>query len=434
MIARWMMSATLFAALCGIAALAIERALRAFHRPTRTPWAVALACAATWPVLAPLFLHASQASVTMSQPSAVGTALVSSENATWLNFTWLAQLDRTFAYSWGIASTLLVLQMVLAIRTLHRLQRDAPRAVVSGEPVIIDDSIGPAVVGLVHPTIVIPSWLLELDDALRMLVLRHEREHCLARDPGLVWLSVVTTTLLPWNVALWWIAHQLRFAIEMDCDSRTMRNNGDRTQYARLLLLIAQRTSSARFVPRLAISQSQLGRRLVAMHSTPVRHPARRAALAGTIATLAIAAACSPRLASNFTAPAPEVATAEPMIVIPPITPNNGKPVSIPSTTPFFEFQVERAVAMRAGFVGPLYPKRLRDAKVEGTVLAQFVVDTTGTPEPNTFKVLQSSNRLFAEAVRDALAQMQFTPALVGGRPVKQLLQQPFMFALRKHK
>ena len=429
-----MMSATLFAALCGIAALAIERALRAFHRPTRTPWAVALACSATWPVLAPLFLHASQASVTMSQPSAVGTALVSSENATWLNFTWLAQLDRTFAYSWAIASTLLVLQMVLAIRTLHRLQRDAPRAVVSGEPVIIDDSIGPAVVGLVHPTIVIPSWLLELDDALRMLVLRHEREHCLARDPELVWLSVVTTTLLPWNVALWWIAQQLRFAIEMDCDSRTMRNKGDRTQYARLLLLIAQRTAWARFVPMLRTTQSQLGRRIFAMQSTSVRHPARRAALAGTIATLAIAAACSPRIASNFTSPNPEVATAEPVRVIAPISPSDGKPASVPSGAPYFEFQVERAVTLRVGSVGPKYPQSLKDAKVEGTVLAQFVVDTTGTPEPHTFKVLQSSNPLFAEAVRDALAQMQFTPALVGGRPVKQLLQQPFMFALRKHK
>lgn len=89
---------------------------------------------------------------------------------------------------------------------------------------------------------------------------------------------------------------------------------------------------------------------------------------------------------------------------------------------------------MRAGSLGPKYPKSLKDAKVEGTVLAQFVVDTTGAPEPSTFKVLKSSNPLFDEAVRDALAQMQFIPAMVGGRPVKQLLQQPFLFSLKEPK
>lgn len=434
MIARWIVGATLFAALCGIAALAIERALRAFGRPARTSWAFALGCSATWPIIAPLVLRASPVSVSTGTSVAVGTVLVAPKADAWFNLDWLAQFDQAFVLRWCIASALLLMQMMLAIRTLRRLQRDGQRIIVGGHVVLINDSFGPAALGLAHPTIVIPSWLLQLDDALRLLVLRHEREHCLARDPALVWLTVVTTTLLPWNVALWWIAQRLRLAMEVDCDARTLRMDGDRTQYARLLLLIAQRASSTRFIPMLSTSQSQLRRRIIAMQSNRVRHPARRAALAGTIASLAIAAACSPRIASNLTAPTPQVATAEPVVVSAPSAPSKGKPTSIPTGTPYVEFQVERAATMRAGSVGPKYPKSLMDAKVEGTVLAQFVVDTTGTAEPSTFRVLNSSNPLFVEAVRDALAQMQFMPALVGGRPVKQLLQQPFMFALNNKK
>ena len=68
----------------------------------------------------------------------------------------------------------------------------------------------------------------------------------------------------------------------------------------------------------------------------------------------------------------------------------------------------------------------------EGTVLAQFVVDTTGRAEMNTFKVLKSDNDLFSNAVKNALQRMRFLPAEVGGRKVKQLVQQPFQFSLNR--
>ena len=45
---------------------------------------------------------------------------------------------------------------------------------------------------------------------------------------------------------------------------------------------------------------------------------------------------------------------------------------------PYFEFQVEKQVAADPGHRQPRYPDMLRSANVEGEVLAQFVVDTTG--------------------------------------------------------
>jgi TonB family protein len=96
----------------------------------------------------------------------------------------------------------------------------------------------------------------------------------------------------------------------------------------------------------------------------------------------------------------------------------------------FFEFQVERQATPAPGNPSPRYPDLLRSAGVDGTVLAQFVVDTAGHPDMLTFKVLKSTHDLFTASVRAALATMRFSPAQVGGRSVKQLIQMPFEFSM----
>jgi protein TonB len=108
-----------------------------------------------------------------------------------------------------------------------------------------------------------------------------------------------------------------------------------------------------------------------------------------------------------------------------------GKAV-VQSDQPYFEFQVEKPVVPAPGSTQPRYPDMLRQAGVEGEVLAQFVVDTTGRAEPNSLKILKSSHDLFIQSVKNALPQMKFIPAEVGGRKVKQLVQQPFSFSISK--
>ena len=109
-----------------------------------------------------------------------------------------------------------------------------------------------------------------------------------------------------------------------------------------------------------------------------------------------------------------------------------GTPQPVNTDQPYFEFQVEKQVAPLPNNPGPRYPDMLRSANVEGEVLAQFVVDTTGRAEMSTFKVLKSSHDLFTNAVKSALSNMRFYPAEVGGRKVKQLVQMPFQFSLTK--
>ena len=93
---------------------------------------------------------------------------------------------------------------------------------------------------------------------------------------------------------------------------------------------------------------------------------------------------------------------------------------------------VDRVVAPLAGNPSPPYPTRLSNAGVEGEVLARFVVDTTGRVEVSTIDIQQASHALFGEAVRRWLAQNRYSPALAGGRPVRQLVEQRVGFTLRR--
>ena len=69
---------------------------------------------------------------------------------------------------------------------------------------------------------------------------------------------------------------------------------------------------------------------------------------------------------------------------------------------------------------------------MEGEVQVRFVVGANGRVEPGSIAVTTSPHRLFTESVRSALLDARFRPAEVGGRPVRQLVAQSFMFRLAR--
>jgi protein TonB len=62
--------------------------------------------------------------------------------------------------------------------------------------------------------------------------------------------------------------------------------------------------------------------------------------------------------------------------------------------------------------------------------VARFVVDTTGYVTRKSVTIERATNDTFADAVRTALPDMRFTPAELDGRKVRQLVEQPFVFAI----
>ena len=67
---------------------------------------------------------------------------------------------------------------------------------------------------------------------------------------------------------------------------------------------------------------------------------------------------------------------------------------------------------------------------VEGTVVARYIVDTTGFADTTSFEVIRSTNPEFIRSVRDALPYMRFSPAKIGSHKVRQLVEQPFTFRI----
>jgi len=82
--------------------------------------------------------------------------------------------------------------------------------------------------------------------------------------------------------------------------------------------------------------------------------------------------------------------------------------------------------------VTPRYPEPLRAAGIDGRVLVRFTVDTTGGIDPRSIEVLASTNELFTQSVRAALAGFRFTPSMWRGRRVRAAAEMPFEFVLNR--
>jgi protein TonB len=112
--------------------------------------------------------------------------------------------------------------------------------------------------------------------------------------------------------------------------------------------------------------------------------------------------------------------------------PGGGIGLASPTNDVYSAALVEKAAAPQPGNPAPVYPAAMRSAQIEGTVLATFVVDTMGRAEPATIHVAEATHPLFGEAVRQSLLRSRYLPAIVGGRPVRQLVEQRFSFTLNR--
>lgn len=79
----------------------------------------------------------------------------------------------------------------------------------------------------------------------------------------------------------------------------------------------------------------------------------------------------------------------------------------------------------------PVYPELLRQAGVQGRVVLEAVVDTTGRVLAPSILVVSATNPGFVAPARQALLTTLFRPAMVGGRPVPMRVRIPYEFTIR---
>ena len=299
MIAVWMLYCLGIGVVFSVVGYAFERGLHYAGRPTRWAWVIALAGSYLIPAAAWL---RPDAFATLAAPIPVvaesGPSLPATTTSTVLDqppppvFS-LSDFDRPLSWVWGIASLAMLLALATAATRLAALRRQWRQAAVDGREVLVSPNVGPAVVGLWSPRVVLPEWALELSERERELMLAHEDEHVRAADPALLAAALVAVLVAPWNLALWWQWRRLRLAVEMDCDARVLAEGRSAPAYGELLLRVGHRRNTqllgvAAFGEPVSFLESRIHRMLAAM--PPWRWLG--AAAASAVAAGAIIGAC----------------------------------------------------------------------------------------------------------------------------------------------
>ena len=334
----WTLYVLFAGSLVACAALAVDGILRRTQLPTRWVWVTALsgivALAAAAPrapvqgrgpgmsAIAPTTLRATgaaaDASIVASMNRAIAAIGASANDVLKeANARVPSSIVMPLAAAWAlISSVLLVVIIVVNRRTSHE-RRAWPLTRMFDTEVRIAPEAGPAVVGLARPEIVLPRWLLLRSREEQRLVVVHEREHVAARDQLLPVGGWIVAALLPWHPAVWWSLSRLRLAVELDCDSRVLRNQGVQARsYGTLLIDIAGQCAGHR-VGALALADrpSHLERRLLAMQPTRTRFLLLRSGTLTAIAALSILVACEARMPTSADVENMDVTSAEKAMV-----------------------------------------------------------------------------------------------------------------------
>lgn len=273
----WVLHCVAVAALLGSAAWVGEWVLRGLGRQARWVWGVALLASLLLPLagwlgwvpsagwlgwsvwgLADGWLpDAASSGVGAGAAASLESALVSalpggatswfdslrSGPSSWLAWVTSLSLGRVLVVGWLLSTGALVVVLLLSSWRLGRARGSWRVAVVDGVSVLVSRELGPAALGIIRSAIVLPGWVLDLDERARRLILRHEAEHLRAGDPRLLFAGLVGVSLMPWNPVLWCQFSRLRQALELDCDARVLRSEPDAHRYGMLLLDVGRRRS-----------------------------------------------------------------------------------------------------------------------------------------------------------------------------------------------
>jgi beta-lactamase regulating signal transducer with metallopeptidase domain len=307
----WILWSNAVAMMIALAAAALDRAASFLELPRRFIWVAAVLAAIIVPTAVGMRRAAVVPRASFAVADSIPTATLAVVRAASSGSTPSAEVPRDLVSRWSafasradawaaracIAASglLLSLLVIAAIRLRAWRSRWTTTTTEIGE-VYVARNVGPAVFGVLHPRIVIPAWVLAIENRPRELLLRHELEHLRAGDTRVLLGAELALAAFPWNAALWWIARRLRLAVELDCDARVVRPSGYARDYGSMLLDVGERhITPLPFLVSL-LESSGLEARIEALTAVrPVRPIARSLPLL-TTATVSLAAiAWTPR-------------------------------------------------------------------------------------------------------------------------------------------
>src|SRR5215831_10995949 len=298
----WIVYVLVITLLLSGAALAAEYATRLRHNGrSRWVWALTIVASLIIPTLIASVSVQAQSLLTPTVPRKAmplrELTTIKVVPLTWVhehtgNFAAVHNENRILQRTWVSVSVALFAALIANGAYVFWCKRRWKTGTVAGAPVYIAPDVGPAVVGLLRPRIVVPAWLNEASPSHQAMVIAHEQAHLAGYDPQLLTVALCLVVLMPWNLPLWWLLHRLRYAIEVDCDARVLKSGLNTRQYGEMLIDVSQRPSSyIGAVAAMSESRSFLEERITLMMRVPTRWGSLATVAFGSIALTLVAVA-----------------------------------------------------------------------------------------------------------------------------------------------
>lgn len=78
------------------------------------------------------------------------------------------------------------------------------------------------------------------------------------------------------------------------------------------------------------------------------------------------------------------------------------------------------------------YPDELRRSQIEGSVVVEARIDSTGRVETGSLRIVETSDPRFDEAAKEYVTNSRYRPARVDGRRVAMSIRVPVKFDLHR--
>ena len=306
----WMLYCIVVGALLVAAARAAEWVASLAGLPVRWTWAVAIMITFALGAVAPLRRTAVRQEAPVS--SAGASVTLPLESIAEIEQRLPSSTNSYVVVAWAIASVALMVLIAGVHARVRRAGAAWPVADLHGTRVRVSPRVGPVVVGVSRPEIVVPQWLLERTADEQRLVIAHEAEHLAARDGLLLGAAYVAAALMPWNPAIWAMFSRLRLAVELDCDARVLRGGVAAESYGALLIDVAERALPFE-LGALAFtkSPSHLRQRIVAMRRSIPTFARLRGSIVAAFGVVALFAACEAKMPTSAEMAAMDVGAME---------------------------------------------------------------------------------------------------------------------------
>lgn len=368
------------------------------------------------------------------QPRPSGVGFVGFAEEIWIGGGWLGQIAAPALTGAAARSPFPWIVLVLGLGVFGRLAwlllgltalrawrrgavpAELPTAVADVESrvgararfLVSDRVTGPVTFGWRDATVLLPRGFEELPPAAQRAVVCHELLHVRRRDWLFSLFEEAVRSVLWFHPAVWLLLSRLALSREQVVDGEVVRLTGARRVYLEVLRLEALRTIALQ--PRRA-----------AMPGLPFFH--HRGHLRERVAQLSKEVSMSrPRIATLVTTSAGVLALTAFLGAssFPMLGAAWAKPMKVAG-----DVQPPKALSKSA----PAYPDSAKDAKAEGKVVLDCVIDEKGHVT-QTKVATSSGNQDLDKSARDTVGTWTFQPATLKGKPVEVSYTITINFAL----